>query len=130
MNLLFVCGGNRRRSPTAEHIFADWPDVSADSAGLNRDADTVLSADQIEWADVVFVMESGQRSKLTAKFGKILKNKKVVCLNIRDEFEFMAPELVELLRTRIGRQLRNRREGVVSEDAERQRTEHESKPDL
>ncbi|MGZ5819594.1 MAG: phosphotyrosine protein phosphatase, partial [Burkholderiaceae bacterium] len=30
---LFICTQNRLRSPTAEHVFASWPNVETDSAG-------------------------------------------------------------------------------------------------
>jgi predicted protein tyrosine phosphatase len=53
---LFVCPQNKLRSPTAEQVFSRWPNVEADSAGLNHDAATPLSADQLEWATIKFVM--------------------------------------------------------------------------
>jgi predicted protein tyrosine phosphatase len=56
-HLLFVCSANRLRSPTAEHIFSTWPDVETDSAGLNASAEQQLSTEQVEWADIIFVME-------------------------------------------------------------------------
>ena len=54
---LFICTQNRLRSPTAEHVFSTWSDVDTDSAGLGADADVPLSPEQIEWADIIFVME-------------------------------------------------------------------------
>lgn len=104
--LLFVCSRNRLRSPTAESVFADWPDVETDSAGLATDADTVLSADQVEWADVIFVMEKVHRAKLTQRFRAQVNGKKVVCLDIPDDYEFMQAELVSLLEKRVRPHLR------------------------
>lgn len=46
---LFICSRNRLRSPTAERLFADWPGVESDSAGLASDAEVPLSAEQVEW---------------------------------------------------------------------------------
>jgi predicted protein tyrosine phosphatase len=43
MRVLFVCGRNRCRSPTAEQWFADWPGVETASAGLSPDADIALT---------------------------------------------------------------------------------------
>lgn len=103
---LFICSQNKLRSPTAEQVFASWTDVETDSAGLNNDAATPLSADQIDWADVIFVMEKAHRNRLTGKYGKHLKGKRVICLHIPDEFDFMQPELVRLLENRVGRHLR------------------------
>lgn len=34
--VLFICSRNRLRSPSAERLFADWPGVETDSAGLAR----------------------------------------------------------------------------------------------
>ena len=101
--LLFICSANKLRSPTAEHIFSAWPDVETDSAGLNASADLQLSVEQVEWADIIFVMEKAHRNKLTKKFRKYLKNKRVICLDIPDEYEFMDPELVGLLKARVQR---------------------------
>lgn len=54
---LFICSQNRLRSPTAEEIFASWPGVETDSAGLGGDATVPLSSEQIAWANIIFVME-------------------------------------------------------------------------
>jgi predicted protein tyrosine phosphatase len=99
---LFICSRNRLRSPTAEQAFARWPNVETDSAGLAPDAAAALSPEQLDWADIVFVMEKAQRAKLMQKFKRYLKHKRVVCLDIPDEYAFMDPELVELLRRKAG----------------------------
>ncbi len=101
MRLLFICGRNRRRSPTAEALFDGVGGLEACSAGLNADANVPLTADLIEWADVVFVMEAAQRAKLSRTFAEHLRGKRVVCLNIPDRFAFMDPKLVRLLRQRV-----------------------------
>jgi predicted protein tyrosine phosphatase len=61
LNILFVCARNRLRSPTAERVFGDLPGVETDSAGLAPDADVRLSGDQLQWADLVVVMEKAHR---------------------------------------------------------------------
>lgn len=96
--LLFVCSQNRLRSPTAEAVFADYPGVEVDSAGLNNDAEVRLSDEQLEWADVVIVMERAQRERLNRKYGHALKGKRVVVLGIPDEYDYMDPVLVQLLK--------------------------------
>jgi len=106
MNLLFVCGKNRLRSPTAEQVFSEYPNVNAVGAGTNSDALTPVSGDLIEWADIILVMESSHRIKVTNKFSDLLKGKKLVVLDIPDNYEFMQPELVELLKERVGRHIR------------------------
>ncbi|MCA8276758.1 low molecular weight protein tyrosine phosphatase family protein [Burkholderia sp. AU30280] len=106
MRALFICSRNRLRSPTAEAVFAAWPDVETDSAGLSPDADTRLSAEQLDWADVVFVMERAHQARLAAQFGPHLRHKKIVCLDIPDRYACMQPELVTLLERKAGPFLR------------------------
>ena len=100
-HLLFLCGRNRLRSPTAEHLFAKWPEVETASAGLNPDADNPVCSEMIEWADVVLVMEHSQRRKLNEQFGKRLAQKRVVVLDIADDYKYMQPELVRLLEAKV-----------------------------
>ncbi len=102
-NVLFVCSANRLRSPTAEQVFSTWPGIETDSAGISAGATVLLTSEQIDWADIIFVMEKTHRSKLTQRFRNHLKNKRVVCLDIPDDYEFMDPALVQLLETRVHR---------------------------
>jgi predicted protein tyrosine phosphatase len=95
---LFICSQNRLRSPTAEQVFANYPGVDTDSAGISNDADVVLSPEQIEWATIIFVMEQVHRKKLAQKFHRHLNGKKVICLGIPDDYDFMQPELVAILK--------------------------------
>jgi len=103
---LFVCSRNRLRSPTAEAVFAAWPGVETDSAGLAPDADTRVCAQQLEWAEIVFVMERAHKARLSTRFGAQLKHKRIVCLDIPDRYAYMQPELVALLERKAGPFLR------------------------
>jgi predicted protein tyrosine phosphatase len=47
-NVLFLCSRNRRRSPTAERVFADHEGIETDSAGLAPDAEVPVSLDQLQ----------------------------------------------------------------------------------
>jgi len=105
LNVLFICGKNRLRSPSAEHLFADYSGVETASAGVNNDADVPVSQELLEWADLIFVMEQNHRKKLTARFASKLANKRIICLNISDDYEYMAPTLIKVLEARVGRYL-------------------------
>ena len=105
MNILFVCGKNRLRSPTAEQIFAGRPGITTASAGVSHDADEPVTPELLGWADLVVVMERAHRGKLSARFAAALRDKRVVSLDIPDEYDFMAPELVGLLQARMARHL-------------------------
>jgi len=105
MKLLFVCSRNRRRSPTAEAIFGAYPGVEALSAGTSPDAETPVSAELIEWADVIFAMESVHRRRLSERFGPLLKHKKITVLGIPDSFEYMDSGLVKILEEKLSARL-------------------------
>ena len=100
-NLLFICSKNKLRSPTAEQVFSTWQDVECDCAGLAPDANVVLSTEQVDWADIIFVMEKAQRAKLATKFKPYLKNKRVIVLNIPDNYKFMDPDLIAILKAKV-----------------------------
>jgi len=104
---LFICSQNRLRSPTAEQIFSSWPDVETDSAGLGGDATVPLSSDQIAWANIIFVMEKAHRNRLSTKFRSFLNGKRIICLDIPDDYEYMQPELIKLLEAKAGKFLRS-----------------------
>ena len=104
-NVLFVCSQNRLRSPTAEQVFASHPGIEVSSAGLNNDAENPLTPELVAWADIIFVMEKAQRSKLQRRFKAGLKNVRVICLDIPDDYEFMEEPLVHLLKARATRHL-------------------------
>ena len=99
---LFLCSANKLRSPTAEQVFSQWPNVEADSAGLNAGADVEVSGEQLEWADVIFVMEKTHRGKLSRKHRRHLNGKRVISLNIPDDHDYMDPALVRLLEAKAG----------------------------
>jgi predicted protein tyrosine phosphatase len=102
---LFICSQNRLRSPTAEQVFADYPDLEVASAGLNDNADNTVTPELVQWADIIFVMEKAHRNRLRRKFKPQLNRQRVICLNIPDEYEFMAPQLVRLLKALVPKHL-------------------------
>ncbi|NUB44791.1 phosphotyrosine protein phosphatase [Fertoebacter nigrum] len=104
MKALFICGKARIRSPAAAEI-ATRLGAKADFAGLSKDADERLSAEQLEWADVICVMEARQAQRLKTLFGPHLRGKRVVVLNIPDRYTCMQDSLVALLEPKIRKAL-------------------------
>lgn len=100
-HVLFLCSQNRLRSPTAEQVFAGWPGVETASAGVLADADVPVSPELLQWADVIFVMERAHRTRLSSRYRQWLNGKRVICLDIPDDYDFMAPALVELLKKKV-----------------------------
>ena len=58
-HVLFLCFYNRRRSATAERVFAKRTDLDVRSAGTSRDALLRANEHMLEWADVIFIMDAG-----------------------------------------------------------------------
>lgn len=79
--------------------------MECSSAGTNRGAENLLTAELVGWADVIFAMEKQHQRKLQERFRAQLNGKRVVCLGIPDNYSFMQPELVALLRAKVVRNL-------------------------
>ncbi len=62
--------------------------------------------EDVRWADIIFVMEEKHKSKLTAAFMKHLAGKPIHVLDIPDEYQFMDPELIEMLQQSVNNVLR------------------------
>lgn len=99
--LLFICSRNRRRSLTAEKMFAGFPGYQVRSAGTQPDSRIVVTEGHIGWADVIFVMEKSHINRMRLRFPEALQDKRVVTLYIEDDYEFMQPELLEELRCKL-----------------------------
>jgi predicted protein tyrosine phosphatase len=106
MKVLFVCSRNRLRSPTAEAVFSSYHGIEALSAGTNPDAEISVSADLIDWADVIFAMEGVHRRRLRRRFASVLRDKQIVVLEIPDQYDYMNDVLVDLLKQRVTPHLR------------------------
>lgn len=104
-NVLFICGRNKKRSPTAEDLFVGHKGIIAQSAGINPEAEVVVDTDLIEWADVVYVMSKRQLSFVKATFQHLLNDKKVISLDIKDKYEYADPELIAILKKKLHRLL-------------------------
>lgn len=100
-HILFICSKNRLRSPTAEKIFSTYHNVECASAGLCDDAENQVTPELIEWADLIFVMEEAHRIKLSDNFSSDLKDAQVICLDIPDQYDFMDPALIQLLKIKV-----------------------------
>jgi predicted protein tyrosine phosphatase len=98
MNILFVCSRNRLRSPTAESVFFATPGINVRSAGTAKDAENSIARDDIGWADLIFVMERHHRKNILEKFRT---QTKIITLGIPDHYEFMDPDLIEMLQEKV-----------------------------
>ena len=93
MKVLFICNQNLNRSKTAEEIFKDKFETR--SAGLY--AQNPVSESELAWADLIVVMTDEQRSELAKRFPKQYMKKRIINLNIPDQYRYDQPELKALL---------------------------------
>lgn len=98
LRILFVCGRNQWRSPTAERIYRNDPRVSVRSAGVGGAARRVISEGDLDWADLVLVMERGHARRIREQFSHREAFPPMECLDIPDDYGFMDAELIELIR--------------------------------
>jgi predicted protein tyrosine phosphatase len=86
---------NQWRSPTAERIYADKPLVAARSRGTSKKAAKTIKGTDIEWADVILVMEQKHHKRLLSDFPGEMRFKEIHVLDIPDDYKFMDPQLIE-----------------------------------
>ena len=101
-NLLFICSRNQWRSPTAEALWRQRPGFAARSAGTSANAKKTVSAADLLWADLIFVMEKKHKNRLQADFGRVVQYKTIHVLDIPDEYKFMDQELIDELEAKVG----------------------------
>lgn len=100
LRVLFVCAMNQWRSPTAEAMYQSDPRLDVRSAGIRPGARRRLSAADLAWAEVVFVMDHEQKRRIAENFSDS-ELPPISVLDIPDDLIFMDPELQRLLKAAI-----------------------------
>ena len=98
LKLLFICSQNKIRSLTAEHMLQGVPGLAIKSAGTEPRSRIRVNEGHIGWADFIFVMEKKHRRILEENFPEALVGKRIICLNIPDEYRYMEPALMDELK--------------------------------
>ena len=94
--ILVVCSQNKLRSRTAEDMFRKHKHLEVHSAGTSPQATHVVSSRDIEWAEKILCMEHKHKEILLRMFGNKIRDK-IQVADIPDDYEYMDPELQELL---------------------------------
>ncbi len=92
---------NKWRSPTAEKIYFNHPRLNVRSAGISPKARRTISQNDIVWSSKIVVMESKHKQRLKSNFPLELGDKEIVVLDIPDDYQYMDPELMEILKNSI-----------------------------
>jgi len=105
-NIIFICSRNQWRSPTGEQVWKKHPKLNVRSAGTSPGAKRTVSAKDVQWADVIFVMEEKHKNRLKAQFTRLVNHKDIQVLDIPDEYQYMDSELVEIMEQTVGSYLK------------------------
>ncbi len=103
--LLFVCSRNQWRSPTAEALFEGSNIYTARSAGTSDRARVKITPGLINWADRIFVMEKRHAAIMQRNYPDLMADKSIVTLHIPDDYQYMEPELIDILQSRLAEHL-------------------------
>jgi len=104
-NILFICSRNQWRSPTGEKVWKNHPELNVRSAGTSSRAKRTVNIKDIQWADVIFVMEEKHKNRLIGEFTRHLNHTDIQVLDIPDDYQYMDSELVEIMRQTVGNHL-------------------------
>jgi predicted protein tyrosine phosphatase len=104
--ILFICAMNVNRSSTAERVFMS--EYFTRSAGIYNAKP--VTKEQLEWADVVIVMEEDHRKEVGLLYPDIYLKKKIIVLDIPDQYRYMQPELIKILEQKMKKL---KKEGVI-----------------
>lgn len=77
-------------------LFKNHSAHHARSAGMSDKARIKVNQKLVDWADVIFVMESKHKDLLKQRFA--LADKELIVLDIPDDYHFGDPELVGILK--------------------------------
>jgi predicted protein tyrosine phosphatase len=95
---------NRRRSATAEQIYRNDARLAVRSGGLRAEARRRVSEQDLQWAEVVFVMEREHQATLRSRFSHLTLPPLEV-LDVPDDYEYMDVHLQEMLRLTLNPEL-------------------------
>jgi len=101
--VLFVCTGNMDRSPTAEDLLKGREDFEATSAGTWMHAQRRISESLLDWADKIFVMEKEHKAAILHLKPDV--EKKIIVLDLPNNYPRNDPELVRLLKAKLSKHL-------------------------
>ena len=97
INVLFVCGRNQKRSPTAQKLYQSDQRLSVRSAGTSDSSKRKIQYSDLSWADLILVMEPKYEARIRSKYPQIDSFPKIQSIDIPDDFEFMSEDLIEIL---------------------------------
>lgn len=104
--VLTVCSACCLRSPTAANVLHTEYGYNTRPAGVEEEYAIVpVTARLLMWADEIVVMENWQAHEIIEMLEIMGLDRPVICLNIDDNYCYMQPELVSLIKQRYDQQV-------------------------
>ncbi|MCB1144526.1 MAG: phosphotyrosine protein phosphatase [Leptospiraceae bacterium] len=100
LNLLFICSGNRDRSPTSQTAFKNAA-YNIRTAGTSKDAVHRITIEDVNWANIIFVMEEKHKNRILTEFNRPLQFKSIHVLDIPNEYKKDDSQLIQLLQEKV-----------------------------
>ena len=98
MNILFVCNQGMHRSKTAAELVKGH---NTRYSGIYSEKGVVKS--DLEWADLILVMEEHQRKSIAYAFPGIYLQKRILNLDVPDIYSYNQAALIDVLNAKINR---------------------------
>lgn len=98
--VLCVCSAGLLRSPTTAYVLSSEPyNYNTRAAGIHHEY-ALIPVDEVllKWAQEIVCMEQWHKKELQALLDKFKIDKKIVCLDIADCYEYRNPELISKIR--------------------------------
>ena len=86
-------------------MFRHHPHYAARSAGTENNARVKLTAGHVGWADQIFCIKKSYAGRVQERFAPELADKPLIVVRVPDDYEFMDPALLDLLRTELSEHL-------------------------
>jgi protein-tyrosine phosphatase len=96
INVLFICGRNKRRSPTAAYLYRNDRRLAVRAAGLGDTSPRRVTEDDIKWAHLILPMERKNAKRLQIQFSG-LDFPSMETLDIQDDYTYMDKALIPVL---------------------------------
>lgn len=101
IKLLFVCTSNMLCHPTAENMYKNDMRFEVLSCGTDKDARVRINCLLCEWADKIICFEKEHEKVIKTYHDYNNDIVPIINLNIEDNYDYMQPELIELIKERM-----------------------------
>ncbi len=104
--VLTICSASALRSPTAAVVLNQEYGYNTKAAGVSLEYAIVpVTGKLLTWCQEIVVMENWQAHEIIEMLEIMGIDRPVICLNIDDNYYYMQPELVSLIKQRYDQQV-------------------------